>query len=196
MKPLFDDVKRHLLKTGQELIACKGFAGVGLTEMLKAADVPKGSFYYYFESKELYGAALLEHYFDSYLARIETVLDAGQGDSAYQRLMRYWSNWLDVQGGDNPAEQCLVVKLTAEVCDLSETMRAALHNGTERVVARLADAIVIGRGEGSIVPGDDPRHTALALYQLWLGASLLTKARRDRSALECALRETRRVLGP
>ena len=52
MKPIFDDVKLHILRTGQQLIACKGFAGVGLTEMLKAAEIPKGSFYYYFESKE------------------------------------------------------------------------------------------------------------------------------------------------
>lgn len=196
MKPLFDDVKLHLLQTGRELVACKGFAGVGLTEMLKAADVPKGSFYYYFESKEMYGVALLEQYFDSYLTHVDGVLGAAQGGTAYQRLMHYWSKWLDVQGGDNLSEQCLVVKLTAEVCDLSEAMRAALQAGTERIAARLADIIAVGREEGSIAAGEDPAHTALALYQLWLGASLLTKARRDRSALECALRETRRVLSP
>lgn len=196
MKPIFDDVKLHILHTGQQLIACKGFAGVGLTEMLTTAGVPKGSFYYYFESKEKYGTALLEHYFDTYLERLETLLGSthAPSGSAHTRLMNYWASWLEVQSGDNVAEQCLVVKLTAEVCDLSEIMRASLREGTERIVSRLAACIEAGQAEGSIGRGREPRQAALTLYQLWLGASLLTKARRDRSALECALAETRRML--
>ena len=196
MKPAIDDVKLHILKTGQQLIACKGFTGVGLTEMLKAAEIPKGSFYYYFESKEMYGTALLEHYFSSYQERLDVLLShAGESTgTAHQRLMKYWSMWLDTQGSGDIANQCLVVKLTAEVCDLSEIMRATLRNGTERIVSRLAACIEECIAEGSVAVAREPRQTALLLYQLWLGASLLTKARRDHSALECALSETQRIL--
>jgi len=196
MKPALDDVKRHILKTGQQLIACKCFAGVGLTEMLKAAEIPKGSFYYYFESKEMYGTALLEHYFASYLERLDALLGrAGESaGTAHERLMKYWSLWLDTQGSDDLANQCLVVKLTAEVCDLSEIMRTTLRDGTERIVSRLAACIEECVAEGSVVAAREPLQTALLLYQLWLGASLLTKARRDHSALQCALSETQRIL--
>ena len=193
MKPAIDDVKLHILKTGQQLIACKGFTGVGLTEMLKAAEIPKGSFYYYFESKEKYGTALLEYYFESYLERLDAVLGE-PASPARARLMKYFSSWLETQGGGT-TDQCLVVKLTAEVCDLSEIMRATLRDGTERIVARLAACIAEGLADGSIAAGREPGQTALALYQLWLGASLLTKARRDCSALECALSETQQILG-
>ena len=196
MKPIFDDVKLHILRTGQQLIACKGFAGVGLTEMLKAAEIPKGSFYYYFESKEQYGAALLDHYFETYLERVDHLLAPARLESAYARLMDYWSSWLADQTGCNPAQQCLVVKLTAEVCDLSETMRTALHTGTEQVVERLAACITSGIADGSVAAAREPRQTAVALYQMWLGASLLTKAWRHRSALDSALVETQRILSP
>jgi len=52
MKPYFDDVKYHIPPGGQQLLACKGFTGVGSIEIRNAAEMPKGSFYYYFESKE------------------------------------------------------------------------------------------------------------------------------------------------
>jgi AcrR family transcriptional regulator len=55
-----DNTRQHILETGHRIIAGKGFASVGLNEILKSAGVPKGSFYHYFESKEQYGQALLE----------------------------------------------------------------------------------------------------------------------------------------
>ena len=54
-----DNTRQHILETGLGIFAGKGFASVGLNELLKAAGVPKGSFYHYFESKEQYGQALL-----------------------------------------------------------------------------------------------------------------------------------------
>ena len=47
--------KHHILDCGERLIANKGFVGVGLSEILSTANVPKGSFYHYFSSKERFG---------------------------------------------------------------------------------------------------------------------------------------------
>ncbi|WP_163030699.1 TetR/AcrR family transcriptional regulator, partial [Pseudomonas viridiflava] len=60
MKPTYDDTRQHLLDTGHRMMAERGFTSVGLNELLQAAGVPKGSFYHYFKSKELYGQGLLE----------------------------------------------------------------------------------------------------------------------------------------
>ena len=46
-----DNTRQHILETGHRIISGKGFASVGLNEILKSAGVPKGSFYHYFESK-------------------------------------------------------------------------------------------------------------------------------------------------
>ena len=60
------DMRQHILCTAQRLIGSKGFSAVGLNELLNAAGVPKGSFYHYFGSKEAFGVALLEYYFERY----------------------------------------------------------------------------------------------------------------------------------
>lgn len=180
------DVRQHILDTAQSIILGKGFSAVGLNELLAEAGVPKGSFYHYFKSKELFGEALLDNYFADYHARLLARLQAKNG-SAAQRLMSYWTAWLETQTSEGPAGKCLIVKLSGEVSDLSEAMREALQRGTDRIIAALADCIRDGVADASLAAGIDAQTTALTLYNLWLGATLLTKIRRDRSALEAAL---------
>ena len=52
----------HLIDTGLKLMHQQGYNATGLTEILKEADVPKGSFYHHFGSKEDFAAAALERY--------------------------------------------------------------------------------------------------------------------------------------
>ena len=58
-----NETREHLLATGEQVCLQRGFTGMGLSEMLALAEVPKGSFYHYFRSKEAFGVALLERYF-------------------------------------------------------------------------------------------------------------------------------------
>jgi TetR/AcrR family transcriptional repressor of nem operon len=60
------DTRSHILSVRRSLTARQGYSGVGLNELLKAADVPKGSFYHYFAPKEAYGCALLEDFVTQY----------------------------------------------------------------------------------------------------------------------------------
>ena len=195
--------KNHILDCGERLIANKGFVGVGLAEILAAAGVPKGSFYHYFSSKERFGEALLVRYLDQYLQQLDALLTA-DGTTARSRLMRYWSYWNVTQcgvGADGGCEseggtKCLIVKLSAEVADISETMRLTLRDGTERVVQRIAQCLEEARAEGSVPCTLVADATAMTLYELWLGASLLAKLRRDSSPFELATRSTEWLLGP
>ena len=188
------DVKQHILDTGRAIILGKGFTAVGLNETLSAARVPKGSFYHYFKSKEAFGEALVDSYVKDYLAHVDQQLRP-DGTPAAERLMRYWESWASTDDAQVTECNCLVVKLSGEVSDMSEAMRGALLRGTNQIVERLAACIAQGHGDGSIAVVIDPQQSALALYQMWLGAALLTKLRREPSALHGATRATRSLLG-
>lgn len=187
------DVRQHILDTGKMVIVGKGFSAVGLAEILNAAKVPKGSFYHYFKSKEVFGEALLEDYFAGYNQRLHSLF-SDKSMPAAARLMTYWSRWQDAQESDDLTGKCLVVKLSAEVADLSELMRNALKQGTEKLIAQLTACIAEGIQDGSLSAGLIPEQTALSLYELWLGATLLTKLRRDSSALDQAMLTTGKLL--
>ncbi len=92
--------------------------------------MPKGSFYHYFTSKEEFGNALLSDYFDDYTTELTKDLQQPSLLAA-GRLQGYFSNWLETQSSDTTQDKCLVVKLSAEVSDLSESMRTTLQLGTQ-----------------------------------------------------------------
>ncbi|AMD49306.1 TetR/AcrR family transcriptional regulator [Bordetella holmesii] len=187
------DARAKILANGQRIMSGKGFAAVGINEILVAAGVPKGSFYHYFDSKDAYGEALLENYFEEYLAGLEATLTA-PGQSVAERLMNYWQEWQEVQSFSGCQGKCLTVKLGAEVADLSEAMRLSLKRGSTSVIARLAQAIEEGVLEGSVAIDGKPAEVAQTLYQLWVGASVMAKIVRSTQPFESALAATRLAL--
>ena len=81
-----------MLDVGRRIMAGKGFSAVGLNEVLAAAGVPKGSFYHYFASKDAFGEALLESYFEQYLAEIdETLKSHPEWSLDGGKLIRKWT---------------------------------------------------------------------------------------------------------
>lgn len=187
------DVRDNILANGQRIMAGKGFAAVGLNEILSASGVPKGSFYHYFGSKDGFGEAMLERYFADYLAELDATL-AEKGLSMAQRLMKYWQAWQDTQSVEACQGKCLAVKLGAEVADLSEAMRLAIKRGTAGITDRLAQAIEAGVAEGSLAIDGAPDVLAQSLYQLWLGASVMVKIVRNPRPFEIAMQTTRQIL--
>ena len=187
------DVRDNILATGQRLMAGKGYSAVGLNEILTAAGVPKGSFYHYFGSKDAFGEALLDSYFEDYLAEIDVTL-ALPGLNMAQRVLRYFEVWQQTQSFFDCQGKCLAVKMAAEVADLSEAMRLSIRRGTSGIVSRLAAAIEAGVAEGSLTVAGDAVATARSLYQLWLGASVMVKIERDVAPFATAMQTTRDML--
>ncbi|MFE2036156.1 TetR/AcrR family transcriptional regulator [Streptomyces scopuliridis] len=187
------ETRQSLLDAARRIVAAKGYAAVGINEILAQAGVPKGSFYHYFGSKDAFGEAMMKSYFDEYLATMDGIV-ADKGKSSAKHLMRYWQNFYDTQVMDDCQGGCLVVKLGAEIADLSEVMRAATKAGTTAIVDRLEQMITGGIADASISVDDSARATAEALYDLWLGASIMAKIHRSPEHLDRAMTVTRQVL--
>ena len=186
------DTKQHIITTGYQLVSKKGFTGMGLSELLKTAEVPKGSFYHYFDSKEQFGEALLQDYFEQYLQSVASLFNSAPGNY-YQNLMRYWHYWVEHNSVSAQSNKCLVVKLAGEVSDLSESMRLVLLKGTNRVITQLSDYIKQGV-EAKELHVSNCSVTAEYLYEFWIGASLIAKIRQDDASLNQALEMTEQIL--
>lgn len=188
-----NEIRDHILATGQRIMAGKGFSAVGLNEILTDAGVPKGSFYHYFSSKEAFGVDMLARYFDDYLAELDATLSK-PGLTMAQRLMNYWQLWCESQSFSDCQGKCLAVKLGAEVADLSDSMRGTLQTGTAGIIARLADALEAGVEEGSLSIDDKPVRVAESLYQLWVGASVMVKIERNTGPFDSAMSMTQKII--
>lgn len=189
--------RQHILNTSFKLVLHKGFVGVGLQEILTTCGVPKGSFYYYFASKEAFGCALLQQYLADYKVKIDQLI-LQEERSAYARLVALWQAWIDdpCHNDGGWAENCLIVKLAAEVSDLSEDMRQILNFGVTKLTERIANLLSDGQEDGSIPQHIEPEKMAQTMYQLWLGAALLAKLAQNKQPLYLALETTQQLLKP
>src|SRR5882762_1278459 len=76
--------KATLVDAGLHLMLEKGYHHTGVQEVLQAAGVPKGSFYYYFPSKAAFGLEIIAHFAAAYMQRLEQSL----GDITQSPLTR------------------------------------------------------------------------------------------------------------
>ena len=185
--------RQHILETGRKLIAEQGFSSMGLSILLKTAGVPKGSFYHYFESKEHFGCVLVQQYLDEYMKSLDALFET-DALSVREKLFQYWHLWENYQHSKDASKHCLIVKLSAEIADISEDMRELLARMTTKVEQRLGEIIEAGVQDGSIALKLEARMTAQVLYHMWLGASLIGKVTRDKKPLQKALEVTEIML--
>ncbi|AUX72629.1 TetR/AcrR family transcriptional regulator [Erwinia pyrifoliae] len=186
------DTREHLLNTGEQLCLQRGFNGMGLIELLRQAEVPKGSFYYYFPSKEAFGVAMLQRYFARNHQYLNDFLNDHQG-SYRQRVLDYYDRLL-LSCQVSSFAGCLYVKLSAEVCDLSEAMRGALEAGSSKMIGSLAATLNKAQQQGTLSGQLNCASCAQTIYTLWLGASLQSKICREKTPLLNALQEMGYIL--
>lgn len=116
----------ELIQVGKEIIVRKGFKSTGLNDILTTANIPKGSFYYYFASKEDFGLAIVDDFAKEYRQRLETVL----GDRTYSPLTRL-RNYFELKIADMEASKCtdgcLIGNLAQELSSQNELFRDRLN---------------------------------------------------------------------
>ncbi len=178
--------REHLLDVGERIVRNQGFSSAGLAEILSEAEVPKGSFYHYFSSKESYGVALLERYFVRSVEDMRRILEQ-PNRSTQQAILDYFSAWKQRIEDSDCRQGCFAVKLTAEVSDLSEPMRQTLMQGRQHMVRILAEHLDRAQCQPSEL-------LAEALYALWCGADLAARANHDHRSLLAALWLTQQCL--
>ncbi len=97
--------KEKFFQVGSKIIHRKGFNHTGILELLKAANVPKGSFYFYFKNKEDFGLQLIDFFAHNFFFdRLEEFQDYKKS-SPIQNLREFFLDYLpyfkenDFQGG-------------------------------------------------------------------------------------------------
>lgn len=67
----------------------QGYHGTGL-KILESVQIPKGSFYNYFSSKENFGAEVIQYYIEPFIVQLNGHLENPELD-AFSALQQYFS---------------------------------------------------------------------------------------------------------
>lgn len=176
----FDDTREHLLATGEAVIRGKGFAGVGLSEILTEAGVPKGSFYHYFPSKDDLGYALVNAYGEAIMQHLQNSLQQHPG-SSLQALQDFFLQLITVFEQDFGQCNCMLGNLGQELAGQHAGFREVLQRHFQQVERTLAAALTQAQNEGDLTRDQDTLALARLLFSGWEGA--LMRAKLEQSPL-------------
>ena len=180
--------KERILDAAEDLMLEKSFHSVGLNEILATVNVPKGSFYHHFASKEQFGVELLRHYMNqAYEQKAAWLQDRTQFPDALERILSYLEGGMAkfVENGCRPI--CLVVKLVGEVATFSDGMRQELADGFEKWDRLATTTIREGQKQGSIKRSIDVEEAVVVLGSVWLGAMLRAQVMKNIRPMRQAL---------
>lgn len=177
------DTRERILVAGTTLFGQKGFNGAGLNEVLQLADVPKGSFYHYFSSKEEFGVAVIERARDAHLAAMRPLL-SDRRMSPVQRLRAIFAQAREECAASGPTVECIIPKLALETASLSEPVHAAVKCAYQQWCALMAQVIREGQAVGEVDRRHDADRLANVLVMLWEGAAIRMQIDRNIAPLD------------
>ena len=173
------DAGEKILAAGRSLFEARGYSALGVAEICKAAGVPKGSFYYFYASKEALALAVVdEHWADQ--RREWTRILGGTGRDA-QPLDRLRQLFEETEAGQHAVQQgcgtvpgCLFGNLSLEMSNQTEAVRARLQEIFDAQVEMVAEVIGEARDRGQVTV-TDPREAARSVVAQLEGQVLFAK---------------------
>jgi TetR/AcrR family transcriptional repressor of nem operon len=172
------DAKTGLLRAGARVVHRKGFNDAGLQEILEEAQVPKGSFYFYFKSKEDFGLQLIDYFADFYLNRADE-MSSTRGGTYLERLRRYLDWQGDYMEANGHQGGCPFGNLSQEMADRNDRFREKLQDVFSRLRDRIAQTLTAAQEAGEIDPALDPRETADCILSAWQGVLIQMKVAKN-----------------
>jgi TetR/AcrR family transcriptional repressor of nem operon len=160
-----------------------GYASTGVKEILDEANVPKGSFYHYFPSKEDFAREVLALYVRGESERARKVLREGRG-APLTRLRHYFQEVIAVFGPTAPLSGCLLGNLSLEMADHSDSIQSLLRLSFGNWQATIAGVLREAIERGDLARSTKPDELAAFLLNSYEGALLRSKADRSNKPLE------------
>ncbi|MEU9389916.1 TetR/AcrR family transcriptional regulator [Streptomyces sp. NPDC048324] len=190
------DAKQKILEAARSLIEGRGYSALGVAEICKAAGVPKGSFYYFFESKEALALAVVDEHWAAQ-KRDWTRALSGEAEPL-SRLRRLFeeteAGQRAVQQGCGTVSGCLFGNLTLELSNQTEAVRARLQEIFE-AQTDMVEAVIAEARERGDVTTTDPRGAARAVVAQLEGQVMFAKLYNDTGRLSPLWDNCRALLG-
>ncbi|MCL1979736.1 MAG: TetR/AcrR family transcriptional regulator [Proteobacteria bacterium] len=187
------DTREHILVCGGRIIHHKGFTATGLQEILRAAGVPKGSFYFYFKSKEAFGLALVDYYQSQIAEQVRPILkDASKPPLARLANFFLWFRTHFEQEGF--IKGCPIGNLIQELGDINPAFREKLNHSLEGLIRFVARLLQEAREQNELPARLEPEATARYILSAWQGALIRMKAVAGPEPLDTFQRMTFEVL--
>lgn len=168
------DTRTRILEAAAELVHAQGFNHTGIQQILNRCQVPKGSFYFYFKSKEDLGLKLVDHHMAFFGERAGALLRDG-ARPPLERLKAFLDWFAEHFRANGYTCGCPLGNLIQEMSDLSPAFRDKLGEAVDRLAGAIGAVIAEAVQRGDCAPDIDPEVAARVVLSGWQGALMYMK---------------------
>ncbi len=194
-KILKRDIKiDSLLDRGMELLWSKGYNATSVNDIVKLADVPKGSFYFYFESKEDFAVKAIERYFEKVFTPGKNIL-LNKSISPRRRLLDFHQYRYDVLKDEMDCKMgCMACNLGNEMSEHSELIRTSILNKEQYILSIITEVIQEAKDLGEITNPMDAADIAAFIEDAGKGSMTTMKEMNDSYPIDNYINIVKNVL--
>ena len=176
------DTRDNLLQAGLRMIHAEGYSASGIQGIVERADVPKGSFYTYFASKEAFGAEVIDLYSERGQAKLRDFL-CNREVAPLARLEAYFDDRIMAFRSSNYVRGCLLGNFSAEAADHSTTIRESLARHFKAWSNIIESCLLEARDQVAISSEFPAASLADFIFNSWEGALLRMRAEKSDAPL-------------
>ena len=166
--------REEIIRKGAELIHAQGYNATGIQQILQASGIPKGSFYFYFRSKEDFGLEIIDHF----TSIISNIFMRYLSDSKMppmrrlEKLFEYYESTFQKTGG---SRGCPIGNLSLELADGNDRLREHLKTVIETLISHIESCLQEAKRDKSIPAGLNTADAARFIFHGFEGAILHMK---------------------
>ncbi len=173
----------NILSKGVELIRLNGYHNTGIRDILKTCNIPKGSFYHLFESKEDFIIKSIEYY-DREVNKEFKVNLSDKSLSYFDRIKNHFKLNIIWYTNNEYRAGCFLGNLSVEVAGINDPIAKKLNHVYAKWSNGLASFIEAGQNKGEIIKTIPSKQIASFLLDGFNGAIARMKVERTTEALE------------
>ena len=177
------DTRTTLIEAGENLMLANGYNNTGLQDIVKAAGVPKGSFYHFFPSKEVFAHEVLTHHLQQAEPAIVACLTAADVPPL-QRLEHFFTAARNSMADKQCEGGCLVGNLAQELADQNEAFRLRLDGVMQHWQGQIEHSLEDARQAGEIDVETDVANLSRFLLDSWEGALMRSKVTKNTEPMD------------
>lgn len=190
------DARQRLMDATHALICEYSYGAVTIDAICERAQVKKGSFYYFFESKSDLAVTTINAWWDQ---REGVIAELFHRDfSPVERLRRYLDFVTELQlktfQTNGQILGCPLFTLGAEICTQDQRLRALIREFLGNILTTFTRTIAEGQALGEI-PGGPPETRARILFSTYEGILTLARIENNPELVRNLTRDTLEAIG-
>jgi TetR/AcrR family transcriptional repressor of nem operon len=174
--------REEIIRKGAALIHAQGFNATGIQQVLDAAGVPKGSFYFYFKNKEDFGLTTID-YFREFIHSMADKYLKKDSSPPLEKLSRFFDAYTDIFTKMDLCRGCPIGNLMQEMSDLNATFRKKISEVYSEMQKGIEQLLEEARARGDIKADTDTPRMAQFIINAWEGAIMHMKLVKDTEPL-------------